>query len=234
MYSLYATDLKFTDGKLINIANSKHHSAKCTAKSEYDNYWNCFNALEPRWQNWKGWASKCAFADCAKQWIKIIFKKRYDIIDICMNQRNHDNFKKPATTNLYFDNGQELIAILNPHTTCILLPETIGKAVLAIRFQAGNENPTMRNIGFNSILVFAYDDEVVKDDLLYTNVAFHSLGATCTSSLGICLNAINQHLIKGWVVTCPLVNGTGQCQGQYINITLAFPTKPEFGCLSVT
>ncbi|CAD5126386.1 DgyrCDS14525 [Dimorphilus gyrociliatus] len=234
MYILKIKSVGSLGGKLVNIANVRH-DASCSASSEFPKFddftFLCENALEERWQNDLNWVTTCAGHSCLDQWIEIKFKQEYDIIDMCLNQRVNENEKKLTMIEIKFDN-RSMIVNLYQYETCILPLNGIGEGTYSLKIQPSQLTSQVVNIGFQSILVYAYDKESTVEDTTYANVAFHSLGASCTASRGQCLMAINQNVNKFWAPQCYSDDDGDQCRGQFIQVTLAFPVKPDFFCVS--
>ncbi|CAD5126624.1 DgyrCDS14709 [Dimorphilus gyrociliatus] len=223
----FLNTLGFADGKLINIANAKDHAASCKASSEF---YNCENALDLVWQSTAEWGSNCLRLYCIDEWIEITFKRLYDIIDICLYQRTYPDVYLLAFMNMTLGSSNTINVHLNLYETCVLLTE-IGKSVSKVKFQTLGSHEETRLAGFQSILIYAYDNETINEDLYYINIANSDRGATCNSSSGInCVEAINNFKTTYWLTQCPQKESNDRCQGHFINVTFAFPAKPHIFC----
>ncbi|CAD5126686.1 DgyrCDS14755 [Dimorphilus gyrociliatus] len=227
------------DGKLINIA-SKSNGATCTASSVYTTSIDqkCDYALEPFWINHNDWAATCSSnLDCKASWIKIIFKKAYDVIQVCVVQRVVAPANLLRKIEIKIGNNPIKIYNVNLIETCLLLEDGIGSSASEIELEPKEfMSASSINTGFNSISVFAYEEDssVEKGSDIFVNIADYDLGATSTCSSEQnslkCPYALSRVFSKSWVATCQI--GGASCIGQYIEVTFMHLAQPKMFCLS--
>ncbi|CAD5126521.1 DgyrCDS14630 [Dimorphilus gyrociliatus] len=120
---LVENSVMITDGKLINIA-SKSNGAACTASSVHTTPIDqkCEFAQEPFWINHNDWAATCSSnLDCKSSWIKITFKKAYDVIQVCVVQRVVESSALLKKIEIKIGSNPIKIYNINLIETCLLL-----------------------------------------------------------------------------------------------------------------
>ncbi|CAD5126448.1 DgyrCDS14577 [Dimorphilus gyrociliatus] len=109
-----------------------------------------------------------------------------------------------------------------------LLDESFGSDSSSIKIQPKEYGPLGKNLGFNTIVVIAYDvDKSSSKYEEYDNVAELESGATCNHSSSLpgkeCQRAIDWNLSESWNAIC---TGGVSCTDQYITINFIRPIIP--------
>ncbi|CAD5126969.1 DgyrCDS14969 [Dimorphilus gyrociliatus] len=227
--------------RIINVA-SVENGATCQASSVHPPLstvdYTCQNALEPQWINVCDWSAHCSGLACTEHWIKINFKKVYELIGISLSQRTVVDEHKIKSVEISFNNSTyKPVYQVDTVGNCLLLEE-IGLQASSISLRPVPPYSLLSNIGFNEIFAYAYEQvSSAKDDNEeeFINIADSALGATCVSNTSKenypCDNALNRLMPIDFILKC----GANQspvtsCVGKYIEITFAFPAVPQIIC----
>ncbi|CAD5126447.1 DgyrCDS14576 [Dimorphilus gyrociliatus] len=234
---IFTSGEKFTNGKLINVAD-KMNNATCTSSNDFPSNpsytFFCENIMDPIWVNFNYWAASCNSGPCNLQWINITFQKQYDIVEVCLYQRTLKEENRVNTATIQMNN-QNKTYVLSDIQTCFLLEEDFGSKSSSIRLNTVEcRNLGGGSTGYSSISALAYsNDQDSMEDKDYENIAQMESGATCSSSSELSINKCEYSLDWAfstiWRADCsPIFD----CVGQYINVTFARTTKPEIFCLA--
>lgn len=141
------------DGKFSNVVQMKYKST-CLKSSIFSNAFNCENALDPFWVNANDWAGNRNFQ--GNNWIKVVFSKKFNIVEVCIAQRTILPKKLFETVNLTMGNDFSEIVKLNEFTTCFLFGCENGVETSEITLTGNTYKNSKSHNGFNSIMAYTY------------------------------------------------------------------------------
>ncbi|CAD5126919.1 DgyrCDS14933 [Dimorphilus gyrociliatus] len=228
-----------TNGKKINVCRIKN-GGTCSASSVLANLrdytYKCENALEPQWINHRDWASDCLEENtCSLAYLLINFKQKYDIAEICIEQRLALVSFLTRKVRIEYSNGRNTTHTLdsNQYQKCYLLPGETGKQNNWIKVLTLEGYGTTKR-GLGSVIVYAFngDDTNSNDEIHYTNIAeFSSCSAPYSGNMN-CQRALNydsnENLLGGWITSC----ARGNCFGLTYELTFPFTVQPKITCVA--